>query len=100
MVALILCENMAFKKLVLAIYTTSNFACQMHPLDLNHKLGHYNEFYCMVIELNFYFLRSTQIHKVRKNIAITDPVDFITTHSMGVEQQGKAANGLFGLQAI
>ena len=54
----------------------------------------------MVIELNFYFLRSTQIHKVRKNIAITDTVDFITTHSMGVEQQGKAANGLFGLQAL
>ena len=51
----------------------------------------------MVIELNFYFLRSTQIHKVRKNIAITDTVDFIT---MGVEQQGKAANGLFGLQAL
>ena len=72
----------------------------MQPLDLDHKLTHYNEFYCMVIELNFYFLRSTQIHKVRKNIAITDTVDFITAHSMRVEQQGKAANGLFGLKAI
>ena len=68
----------------------------MQPLDLDHKLGHYNELYCMVIESNFYFLRSTQIHKVI-NIAITDTVDFITTHSMSVEQQGKAANGLFGL---
>ena len=97
---LILCENMAFKELVLAIFTISNFVCQMQPLDLEHKLGHCNEFYCMVIELNFYFLRSTQIHKVRKIIAITDTAGFITTHSMGVEQQGKAANGLFGLQPI
>ena len=54
----------------------------------------------MVIELNFYFLRCAQIQKMRKSIAITDTVDFITTLSMGVEQQGKAANGLFGLQAI
>ena len=98
--ALILCENMSIKELVLAIYTISKFACQMQPLDLDHKLGHYNEFYCMVIELNFYSLHSTQIHKMRKNIAITDTVDFITTRSMGVEQQGKAANGLFGLQAM
>ena len=95
--ALIVCENMAFKELVLSIYIISNFACQMQPLDLDHKLGHYNELYSMVIELNFYFLRSTQIHKVRKNIAITDTVDFMITHSMGVEQQGKAANGLFDL---
>ena len=95
--ALVLSENMAFKDLVSAIYTSSNFACQMQPLDLDHKLGHYNELYCMVIELNFYFLRSTQIHKVRKNIAITDTEDFKITHSKGVEQQRKAANGLFGL---
>ena len=54
----------------------------------------------MVIELNFYFFRCAQIHKMRKNVAITDNVDFITTHSMDVEQQGKAANGLFGLQAM
>ena len=95
--ALVLCENMAFKELFLAIYTISNFACQMQPLDLDHKLGHYNELYCMVLELNFYFLRNTQIHKVRKNIAITDTADFITTHSTSVKQQGKVANGLFGL---
>ena len=45
-------------------------------------------------------MHSKHIHKARRNITITDTVDFMPAHSVGVKQQGKAANGLFGLQAI